>query len=93
MQQQGLFNGTNEQHGWNDDKLNSWGEPQQMQQQHNSWGKPKTPTNQGGQGWGDDGLVDTSSWGAPPKNPVISFILRISVLFCPPDQLKVLELN
>jgi len=86
--QQGLFNGTggDQQHGgWNDEKLNSWGGEAQMQQQqqqpHNSWGKPKTPTNQTGQGgWGDDGLVDTSNWGAPPKNPVIhsfsSFFLK-----------------
>lgn len=55
--------------GWNDDKGNSWGEPQMHQ--NNSWGgKPKTPTNPNAGGWGDDSLVDTTSWGGPPKNTV-----------------------
>jgi trinucleotide repeat-containing gene 6 protein len=52
--------------GWNEDKnMSSWGEP--PMQQNNSWAKPKTPTNPSAGGWVDDGMVDTSSWGAQPK--------------------------
>ncbi|ODN04635.1 Protein Gawky, partial [Orchesella cincta] len=53
--------------GWNDDNnkaIGSWSEPQMSQ--NNSWNKPKTPTNPN-PGWGDDGLVDVSNWGVPPK--------------------------
>ncbi|CAG7822859.1 unnamed protein product [Allacma fusca] len=66
----GPQDGFNSGGGWNDDKNagGSWGEPPMPpQQQPNSWGKPKTPTNPAS-GWGDDSLVDTSSWGGTHKN-------------------------
>lgn len=72
--QDGGFNPGGGGGGWNDDSktIGSWGEPPMPQ--NNSWNKPKTPTNPNS-GWGDDGLVDVSNWGVPPK-PTVCFLIK-----------------